>query len=291
MNLFAGLEKFGFSGEEKLDITKDEKTAKRQAGESPQASVKKEPEEKDFLLDKKIKCPVCDNNFVTKQLKSGKLRRLTPDSDLRPNFAHIDTVKYGVTACPKCGYAAFNKSFEHLSSTQIRLIKEGVSSKYTPVEEKQEDTYSYDRALERFKLALVSSLARRAKLSEKSYLCLNIAWLLRSQIATMPEGTDEEKAKKKAKINEYTGFYRQAYDGFIKAMSSEMPPYYGLQTSTLEYMLSNMAIYFKEYDTATKLVGNLISSAATPARIKDKALDLKDKIAEGKKAAKESSKQ
>jgi hypothetical protein len=107
----------------------------------------------------------------------------------------------------------------------------------------------------------------------------------------MPEGTDEEKAKKKAKVDEYNGFYRQAFDGFIKAMSSEMPPYYGIQTSTLEYMLSNMALYFKEYDVATKLVGNLISSAATPARIKDKSRDLKDKILEAKKTAAEGNKQ
>ncbi len=69
----------------------------------------------------------------------------------------------------------------------------------------------------------------------------------------------------------------------MKAMSSEMPPYFGIQTSTLELMLSNMAIYFKKYDIATKLVGNLITNMSTPARIKDKALDLKDKIAEAKK--------
>jgi uncharacterized protein (DUF2225 family) len=292
MNLFAGLEKFGFSGEEKLDITKEEKTTTKKAEAQAQAAPKKQLEEKDFLLDKKVKCPVCDKIVVSKQVKSGKMRLVAQDDDLRPKYAGgIDPVKYDVIACPNCGHAAFLKSFEHLSATQIRLIKEGVASKFTPVEEKPVETYSYDKALERYKLALVTALSRRAKLSEKSYLCLKISWLLRSQIETMPEGTDEEKAKKKAKVDEYNGFYRQAFDGFIKAMSSEMPPYYGIQTSTLEYMLSNMALYFKEYDVATKLVGNLISSAATPARIKDKSRDLKDKILEAKKTAAEGNKQ
>ena len=283
MNLFAGLEKFGFSGDEKLDITKDEKTAKRAGAEAAAAAPKKEAEEKDFLLDKKLKCPVCDKNITTKMVKSGKLRRGTPDDDLRPNYNGIDINKYDVAACPHCGYAAFTKTFEHLSSTQIKLIKENVSSKFKPVEEKEEDTYSYEKAIERYKLALVNAMVKKAKLSEKSYLCLKIAWLIRAEIPTLPEGTDEEKAKKKAKIVEYNGFYQQAFDGFMKAMSSEMPPYFGIQTSTLELMLSNMAIYFKKYDIATKLVGNLITNMSTPARIKDKALDLKDKIAEAKK--------
>ncbi|MBR2057863.1 MAG: DUF2225 domain-containing protein, partial [Fibrobacter sp.] len=35
----------------------------------------------------------------------------------------------------------------------------------------------YDTSIERYKLALYNSMVKRAKISEKSYICLKIAWL------------------------------------------------------------------------------------------------------------------
>ena len=52
MNFFAGLEKFGFSGKEDLDITKDERKVARTAGDEKKAVV--ELEEKDLILEKTI---------------------------------------------------------------------------------------------------------------------------------------------------------------------------------------------------------------------------------------------
>jgi len=275
MNLFDGLEKFGFTGDQELDITKEERRA---ANKTTVQAAKKPLEEKDFLLDKKVKCPVCDKEFTSKVIKTGKLKRGTPDFDLKPNYDGIESVKYDVTLCPYCGYAALNRSFEHLSVSQMRSVRDQVCSKYKPGKEEKTETYSYDQAMKRFQLALISSIAKHAKLSEKSYICLRAAWLLRAELKDMPENTDEEKALKKKKESEYNEFYKQAYDGFSKALSSEMPPYYGLQTSTLEFMLANMAIYFKDFSTASKLVSNLIQGTATPSRIKDKAVDLKQEI-------------
>lgn len=288
MNLFDGLEKFGFTGDQELDITKEEKS--REARKTAVSAVKKPLEEKDFLLDKKIKCPVCDKEFTSKIIKTGKLKRGTPDFDLKPNYDGIESAKYDVTLCPYCGYAALNKSFEHLSVNQMRSVRDQVCSKYRPSKEEETETYSYDQAMKRFQLALISSIAKHAKLSEKSYICLRAAWLLRAELKEMPENTDEEKALKKKKEIEYNEFYKQAYDGFSKALSSEMPPYYGLQTSTLEYMLANMAVYFKDYSTASKLVSNLIQGTATPSRIKDKAVDLKQEILKLLKEAEKSGK-
>jgi hypothetical protein len=47
-----------------------------------------------------------------------------------------------------------------------------------------------------------------------------------------------------------------------------------------------MAIYFKKYDVASKLVANLLGNPSTPSRVKDKSLDLKDKILEALKEQK-----
>jgi uncharacterized protein (DUF2225 family) len=284
MNLFSGLEKFGFSGDKELDITRDEKTAKKN---EKKATVEvKTIEEKDFLLDHKCTCPICDKEFNTKQIKTGKIKRREPDSDLRPNFEGIDTVKYDVTACPYCGYAALNKEFDHLSPTQRRLIREEVTAKFKPGEVKNGDIYTYDEAIDRFRLALICDMSKRAKLSDKAFICLKIAWLIRGQMKELPKETDADKAILKQKKTEYDAFYKQAYEGFIKAISTEIPPYCGMQTSTLEFMLSNMAIYFKKYDVASKLVANLLGNPSTPSRVKDKSLDLKDKILEALKEQK-----
>ena len=72
MNFFAGLEKFGFSGKEDLDITKDERKVAHTAGGEKKAVV--ELEEKDLILEKTMECPVCHRNFVTKQVKTGKAK-------------------------------------------------------------------------------------------------------------------------------------------------------------------------------------------------------------------------
>lgn len=47
----------------------------------------------------------------------------------------------------------------------------------------------------------------------------------------------------------------------------------------------------KRYDIASKLVGNLLTSAGTPARIKDKCHDLKEQILVEMKKQKEAAAQ
>ena len=116
MNFFSGLEKYGISGTDDLDITKDEKHEKSGSSSSGQDPAKEtKVEERDLILEKKVICPVCNNEFNTKIVKTGRVRRKEPDFDLRPRSEAIDTLKYDVTACPRCGYAALNKYFVHLS--------------------------------------------------------------------------------------------------------------------------------------------------------------------------------
>ncbi len=283
MNFFSGLEKFGFSGMENLDITQDKKEKKKKTPAEAKKVVRLT--EKDYLLDKKIICPICDREFTTKTVKSARLKRLEPDSDLRPNFNGIDSVKYDVTVCPHCGYAALNNRFPHVSPTELRLIREGVASKFKSAPEFKGDTYTYEYAIERLKLTLVSTMVRRGKVSEKAYVCLKTAWLIRAQMKELPHETPEEKQILKLKNDEYNGFYKQAYEGFLKAQSTEMPPYCGMNNTILDFMLANMSMYFQQYAVASKLIGRLLQSAATPERVKDKCRDLKEEIL--KKAAEE----
>ena len=42
--------------------------------------------------------------------------------------------------------------------------------------------YSYEKAIERYKLALYNTLVKKGKNSEKAYECLKISWLYRGDV-------------------------------------------------------------------------------------------------------------
>ena len=63
-------------------------------------------EEKKYVFTKKIDCTNCGTQFNDLRILNSKLRRKEPDLDLRPRFQFVDTLKYGITACPYCGFAA-----------------------------------------------------------------------------------------------------------------------------------------------------------------------------------------
>ncbi len=284
MNLLAGLEKFGLKADQKLDITKEETKKKKVVDEGGQE--KQVMTEEDYLLKKEMECPVCDRKFHVLLVKTGKARMIGQEFDLRPRHEGVDTVKYDVVSCPHCGYSAMTKAFGPLSSTQRKWVREAVCDNYKPEPSPVDrGTYSYDEAVDRLKLALVCAMARRAKLSEKSYICLKISWLRRTEYKTLPETTEDEKAFKSEVKEEIQGFYQQAYDGFKACMSKETPPYYGMDSNTLEFMLANMAMYFKDYDFASQTVSRLLTSPNTNSRVKDKCLNLKEQIAKAKKTA------
>ena len=167
MNLLAGLEKFGFGGKEAFDITGDDSAKKKRDTSKGTAEAAKPMEEQDFLLEKNITCAICDKTFPALVVKSSKAKRLEPDSDLRPNYEGIDVVKYDVLACPYCGYAAMMKSFDHPSPSQLKWVREALADfKGDPKSLQGKKTYDYEEAIDRYKLALVSAMAKRAKLSE-----------------------------------------------------------------------------------------------------------------------------
>ncbi len=283
MNLLAGLEKFGIRSDQSLDITKEE-TKKKKPVTNETEQQKQELTEEDYLLKKEMECPICDEKFHVLLVKTGKAKMIGQEFDLRPRHEGVDTIKYDVISCPNCGYSAMTKAFGPLSSTQRKWVREAVCDNYRPDDYVTDpDTYTYEEAADRYKLALVCAMARHAKLSEKSYICLKLSWIRRTQYKTLPEGTEKDRAFKNEVKEEIQGFYQQAYEGFKACMSKETPPYYGMDSNTLEFMLANMAIYFKDYDYASQTVSRLLTSPNTNPRVKDKCLNLKEQIAKAKK--------
>jgi len=282
MNLLSGLEKFGLEQMDTEHLFEEEKKEETRGREERKAPVEEKGHtEEEFLLDKSIRCPVCDNVFRTRMVKTGRVKRMEPDADLRPRFQYIDTNKYDVSSCPKCGYTAMNRYFSHLSAGQIKMIEEGVRRKFKPIVAQGDEpmtAYSYDRAIERYKLALYNTMVKKGKNSEKAYECLKISWLYRGQIEELAAAEQKDEAKLAECRKEEALYYEQAYEGFIKAIASENFPMCGMEESTVNLLMANMAFSLQKYDIASRFVSMILTSQAASRPAKDRAMGLKEEI-------------
>lgn len=272
MNLLSGLEKFGLKAEDTTNLFEEEKKV---AVAADGTKTEEAPDENSFLLDKAIRCTVCDKVFKAKMVKSGRLKRLESDMDLRPRYDGIDTLKYSVVSCPYCGYTAINRYFEHLSSMQVKMIKEQVCSKFKPDGSVEPTLIDYDTAIERYKLSLFNTIAKKGKTSEKAYTCLNLAWLLRGKAETLDQSAQQEI--KECKEQE-EAFYAQAFEGLTKSVSTETYPICGMDECTMDYLLATMAYHYRKYDMASKCISRIMQSATASKKMKDRAYELKEQI-------------
>lgn len=250
--------------------------------EEPKADVQTEEEkapqvtEKDFIYDKTYECPVCGKKIAAKTMKTGKAKLIGTDMDLRPQYEGIDAVKYDVVLCHYCGYAALTRFFKPMPSVQVKLIKENIS-KNVKLKPHEGDIYSYSEAMERYKLALAGAIVKQAKASEKAYVCLKTAWLLRGMQEELNDEA-ENRAKRMEMEEEEKEFLKNAMEGFINARQSEPFPICGMDEVTIDYLIAVLAIRFEQYETASRLVASILVSPSANPRMKDKARDLKDII-------------
>ena len=57
---------------------------------------------------------------------------------------------------PNCGYATLSRFFKFITSPQAKRIKEMISANFKPREYKE--VYTYDEALDRYKVALANAV-------------------------------------------------------------------------------------------------------------------------------------
>lgn len=274
--ILSGLSGLGLGNLENMDIYEapQAEAAEKRKVEAAKAEAVK-VEEKDLIYDKTLECPVCGEKFPTKIVKTGKAKLLGTDDDMRPKYEGIDPVKYDVELCPACGYAALTRFFPNITSGQAKLIRENISQKVR-LHPFNGEIYTYEEAMERYKLALVNAVVKRAKASEKAYICLKSAWVLRGYTESLAE-KDDAKDKKELKAQEEE-YLQNAYNGFVEARQSETFPMCGMDEITVDYLIAQLATHFKKYDVASKLVASILTSVSANARMKDKARDLKEQI-------------
>lgn len=272
--LLSGLEQFGLTGLDSMNLY-DTPNAGKTDDAANAAPVG--PTEQDFLFDKAFNCPICDKEFKTKTVKIGKARLIGTDLDLRPKYENIDMLKYDIILCPHCGYASLSRYFKFLTGPQAKKIQDNISKNFKKQDEIR-DIYSYEDAMERYKLTLANAIVKQAKASEKAYICLKAAWLLRGKVEHLdPKEADyaTKKAECEAEENE---FLRNALEGFLAARQSEGFPMCGMDESTVDYLIAVTALRFEQFDVASRLISGILTSSGTNPRMKDKARDIKDML-------------
>lgn len=271
-NLFSGLEAFGLGKLKDLEVYEEKNEAKK-----VETQVAPEVKEADFIFDKTYTCPVCNKEFKSKTVKASKVKLLAIDTDLRPKYKDCDTLKYDVVACPHCGYAALNRYFTFMTSTQAKLIRECIGSSFKGLPQ-SEDIVSYEDAISLYKLALVNTIVKKGKMSERAYVCLKTAWILRGKFESMPKNSDEEKQAAEALHKEEDEFILNAYEGFCAAVTKESFPMCGMDDVTLTYMMADLARRCQKRDEALRLLSNVIVSRDANERMKERARQLKELI-------------
>lgn len=273
-DLLSGLASLGLGGLQGMEVFEEEK--KPEAAENKAAVT--QTEEKDMIYDRGYQCHVCDMKITAKTMKAGKCKLDHTDLDLRPVYEGIDLMKYDVVVCPHCGYAALTRYFKPLTDMQSKLIRENISKSFK-MQIAQEETISYEAALQRYQLALANAIVKKARASEKAYICLKTGWLLRGWQESLTDSSEDMKKKKELSDKEKE-YLKNAYEGFVTAVQTENFPMCGMDEITVDYLMAVLAMKFEKYDVASKLIGTILTSPSANSRMKDKTRDLKDMIIE-----------
>jgi uncharacterized protein (DUF2225 family) len=277
-NLFSGLEAFGLKNLSEMNIYEEkEKEATNKSDETEKAAFSEE----DIIFDKTFTCPVCDSEFKTKMVKSGKVKLLNLDTDLRPIYQHADPLKYDAIVCPHCGFAALNRFFKYVSTAQAGLIKKNISAAFKGIKESG-NVFSYDDAIVRHKLALVNAIVKKSKTSERAYTCLKTAWILRGKAENLSKDIPDYKNLMNALETEELDFIEKAYVGFDEAFSKEAFPMCGMDESTITLLMAELARRTGKNDEAGRWISKVLISRDANERIKAKAREIKDMLRDNK---------
>lgn len=254
MNLFKELFKFGFADLEEVKIFEP-----KQKQEFSKETKKVEITLTDILYDKTFECPVCNKQFKSKVIKSGKNKFIKADSDLKPYYEIVDPSLYEVLHC-SCGYTGLAKSFEILLPTQKVLIKQGICEKFKEIPRSEYRTIQ--EAIELYKLSLLNTIVKKGKDGEKGFTCLKIAWFYRDL-------ADEANEKI---------FLEHALQGLEQALEKERFPIFNLDENTVTYIVADIYRRLGRTEEALKWLSYLLLSRGVSSRLKERARDLKDLI-------------
>jgi uncharacterized protein (DUF2225 family) len=279
MGIFSGFEKLGLGnieGEALFEDPRKKETVVKK--EEPKKKLQLVNEE-DYLFDKKYKCPVCDSDFEARTVRTGKVKIKNVDIDLRPDYEELDQNKYDVIACPACGYAALGRYFPNLTKYQIDDIRVKICMNYKH-EPCKDPVYTYEYAKRLYQLCLANAVVKKAKNSEKAYICLKSAWVIRGETQRLDPNDDDYETRKAENDAQEKELLVNALNGFAMARQTEEFPIAGMDATTLDYLMAALAVETGQRDMASKMIGEILTSRVANSRIKDKARALKEMLME-----------
>lgn len=273
-NLLSGLDKLGINTEIFENIYEDVEEEKKEKKEEKKLETPR-LKEADYIFEKTMTCPVCGQQFKTKAVRTGKAKLVGTDTDLKPIYAGIEPLKYDVIVCPDCGYAATSKAYGHITPTQAKMIREGISSSFKGLTD-DNNIYTFYDAIDRHKLALANVICMRGKTSERAYICLKMAWLYRSMVSGLPKDDVSVQRLRKECIEEEQKFLQSAYEGFSHSYTKEVPPICGMDINTLTLLLADLARRCDDKASSRRYIETILISKNINSRIKEKARDIKE---------------
>jgi len=277
MGLFSGLEVFGLKIKN-IEIFDKPEEKDVEAGKEEETVKEIVYNEADYLFHKTYKCPVCDKKIKSLTVKSGKLRTIGHEDDLRPLYKELDPIKYEPVVCSGCGYASLAQYFDHMMPLQAKRLRAEVEGSFAGLDKEGKDVYSYDEAILRYKMVLYCDVIGNVKNSRKAYTCLKMAWVIRGKLENEGDALSEEEEKRLRE--DELECIKNAYDGYQIALSTESFPISGMDEITLSYLMAELAFRLADYREALQLLSRIICNNHVPSRIKNMAIDLKERIRE-----------
>ena len=277
MGLLAGLEALGIKlpTQEKQEPTVEasDKEVKQEEAQEESRQEKLEKGEKSLLYKKRYTCPICDKKITVPTVRYSGLNLIGTDEDFRPRYEELDPLKYDVVFCPNCGYANMAGKFEMLMPYQKKWIYEGVALKFH-YENPHSEIYSYDEAYVHYQFALLCAMVGGAKTSEKAWICLKMAWLIRGKYEELnPRLPVYESRMQEYKMKELEAL-QLALVGFSDARNSESYPIAGMNETTLDFLISALSIKLGDAETAAELLQKIIDNKGVKNRLKERALKM-----------------
>lgn len=259
-NIFSGLEYLGFEDISNTEIYKkpEDKEANKDKALEEDSKIKEEM----FLYDKKVVCPVCENNFLANSVKTSGYKMKKRESDFYIKYDIINPYFYDVWICNVCGYAAMKTDFNKLKKFEIEIIQKNITPKWRG--RKYPAIYDINIAIERYKLSLLNYSIMGSKASKKAMNCLKISWLYREL----------------GEIKNEQIFREQALIGFKDAYLNEQLPIYGMDDFTILYLIGELNRRSGNYDEALRYFSDVITSKNADRKIKDLATNQRDLIKE-----------
>jgi hypothetical protein len=130
-----------------------------------------------YLFDSETLCPVCEQKFPVKMMRSSKLRLDKIDNDLRQHFYDFDPLWYAPWICPHCYYANFNFEFKQVSDALKQKIMEQGRELKTKVKADFSSPRRIDEVFTAYYMILQTLQVGKVDPSKTAKIWLRLSWL------------------------------------------------------------------------------------------------------------------